>query len=84
MFLILRRNGLDVIKKYMGLHVKCLLFLSDMNKTWISYTNFRKKKTQISNLIKIRLAGAELFRADGREDRHDEANSRFSKCCERT
>jgi len=33
--------------------------------------------------MKIRRVGAELFRADGRTDgqtdRHDEANSRFSK-----
>jgi hypothetical protein len=28
--------------------------------------------------MKIRPAGAELFNADGRTDRHDEANSRFS------
>ena len=26
---------------------------------------------------------AELFHANGRTDRHDEANSRFSQCCER-
>jgi len=26
---------------------------------------------------------ADLFRADGQTDRHDEANSRFSQCCER-
>jgi len=39
------------------------------------------KNTQISNFIKIRPVGAELFHADGRldgqTDRHDEANSRF-------
>ena len=27
--------------------------------------------------MKIRLVGAEVFRADGQTDRHDEANSRF-------
>jgi len=31
---------------------------------------------------KIRPVGAKLFHADGRIDRHDEANSRFSKFCE--
>jgi hypothetical protein len=31
----------------------------------------------------INIVGAELFRADGQTDRHDEANSRFSKFCER-
>jgi len=33
--------------------------------------------------MKIRLVGAE-FIADGRMDRHDKANSRFSQFCERT
>ena len=32
--------------------------------------------------MKIRPAGYELFHADGRTDRHDEANSRFSQICE--
>jgi len=29
------------------------------------------------DFIKIRLVGAMLFHADGRTDRHDEANNRF-------
>jgi hypothetical protein len=33
--------------------------------------------------MKIRPVGAELFRADGRTDKHDETNSRFSQFCER-
>jgi len=49
------------------------------------------KNTQISNFFKIRLVKAELLHADrGKDgqtdrwaDRHDEANSRFSKVCER-
>jgi len=56
--------------------------------------NFRdlfSRNIQISNLIKIRLVEAELLHVDGRTDgptdrwpdRHDEANSRFSKVCER-
>ena len=32
--------------------------------------------------MKIRPVGAELSHADGRTDRHDEANSRFSQFCE--
>ena len=33
--------------------------------------------------MKIYPVGAELFHADGRTDRHDEANSHFSQFCER-
>ena len=33
--------------------------------------------------MKILPMGAELFRADGQTDRHDEAISRFSQFCER-
>jgi len=32
--------------------------------------------------MKIHRMGAELFHADGRTDRHDEANSRFWQFCE--
>jgi hypothetical protein len=32
--------------------------------------------------MKIRPVGDELFYADGQADRHDEANSHFSKFCE--
>jgi hypothetical protein len=42
-----------------------------------------RKSVQISNLMKIRLLGAELFHADRRTDRHEEANIRFSQVCER-
>jgi len=40
------------------------------------------KNTQVQNLMKIRLMGAELFHADRRTGRHDEANSLFSQFCE--
>jgi len=40
---------------------------------------FFEKKIQISNFMKIRLVGAELFHADRRTDRDDETNSHFSK-----
>ena len=45
------------------IHVKYRLFLlSGFNDTWISCTDFRKI-FQISNFMKIRPVGAELFRA---------------------
>jgi hypothetical protein len=30
----------SVSKKYIGLHINCLLFLSNFNQTWISLTDF--------------------------------------------
>jgi len=41
------------------------------------------KTTQISNFMKIRRVGSELFHAGSRTDRHDESNSRFSQFCEK-
>jgi hypothetical protein len=59
-----------------GLHVMYQLFLSDFNESWIVSIIFLN--AQISNFMKIHLVGAELFHAD-KTDRHDEANSHFSK-----
>ena len=39
-FLTLRRNERDMIKMYIGLRVKCPLFLSDYNETCIFSTGF--------------------------------------------
>ena len=41
------------------------------------------RKASVSNLIRIRPVGAELFYADGQTDRRDETNSRFSQFCEK-
>ena len=42
----------------------------------------------MSNFMKIRLVGCDLFHQDGRTgrqiDKYDEANSRFSQFCERS
>ena len=43
----------------------------------------RRKNPQISDFMKIRPMGAELFNADEQTDRHDEANGRFSQFWER-
>ena len=53
----------------------------------IEFLDTLSKEAQISNFIKIRRVGAELFQADrhtgGRKDAQREADSRFSQFCER-
>ena len=71
---------------YIGVHVKCLLFLSHFNETWIFSTDFRK---MLKHLIswKYFLSEPSCFHADGRTDggregqtdRNDEANSRLAQ-----
>jgi hypothetical protein len=46
------------------------------------FLNKCSKNTKISNSMKIRAVGAELFHADGQMDRHDKDNNRFSQFCE--
>ena len=53
---------------YMGLHVKYPSFLSDVNEYRIFWPDLRKN-TRISNLMKIRPVGAELFHRDEQTDR---------------
>ena len=67
---------------YVGLHVQYPSFLSDLNETSI-FSTIVLKNPQISNFMEICPVGAELFYADGRTDRQDEANSRFSQLYER-
>jgi len=71
---------------YIGLHVKCPLFFSDFNETLIIFVSKDFLKILVSNLVDIHPLEAELFHADGetdrQTDRHDEANSLFSKFCE--
>ena len=62
---------------YIGLHIKCPLFMSYINGTWIFSTDFWKKIIRISNIVKIHTVGARFFHADGRTDKHNEANSSF-------
>jgi hypothetical protein len=42
------------------------------------------KKNRISNFMKIRQVGTELFHAERRTDGHNETNSCFSQIWERT
>ena len=53
-------------KMNIGLHVRYPLFLSDFNDTWSFSTIFWR--ILISNFMKIRPVGAELFHEDGRTD----------------
>ena len=83
-FLILKRNERDVIKIYIGLHVKYSIFFSGFNETWIFETNFRKILKYQTSLKYIQWDPSRSMRTDGQTDRHDEADSRFSQFCERT
>jgi hypothetical protein len=72
-----------MIKMYIVLQIKYLLFLSDFNENWMLWTPWLQN-IQLTNFMNIRLVEAELFHTDRRADRHDEANSRFSQFCEHT
>ena len=55
-------------------HVILVRFQSKLN-----FLDRLAKKIRYQNLVKIRPVEAELFHADRRTDRHDEANGRFSR-----
>ena len=55
--LILRRTERDMIKMYIGLHVKYRLLLSDFDEAWIFSTDLWKN-TQVSNFIKNMSSGS--------------------------
>ena len=63
-----------------GLHVKCRLFLSDFNGTWIFSTDSQKKNTKISKCHVSSSSGNRAIpcgRTDDQTDRHDAANIRL-------
>ena len=75
-FLILRIER-DMIKMYIGLHVKCPLFLSDLKETGILTTDLRK-------ILKIQISWESIQwepSCSMGTYRHDNANSRFSQFC---
>ena len=67
---------------YISLRVKYSLSLSEYAEIWIFLYIF-SKNTHISNFMKICPVGAEQVTKGERADREDEANSRFSRFCEK-
>jgi hypothetical protein len=51
-------------------------FIVSVRPSVLNFLDRFSKNPQISNFIKIRPVAAELLRADGQTDRHDEAKSR--------
>jgi hypothetical protein len=84
-FLILRRSQRDIaISVKMPL---CKIPIILVRFEWkANFLDRISQKSQISNLIKIRPVGAELFHANWQTDtdRYDTANSGFSQVSERT
>jgi hypothetical protein len=66
---------------YIGLHVKCLLFSSDFNKSQIFSADFSKKSSDIK-FYENPLSVSRVVPC-GRMDGH-EANFRFSQFCEKS
>ena len=64
---------------YIGIHVKCPLFLSYFNKNLIFGQIF--EKYTIIGFHENPPSGSRVFfvRTDGQTDRHKETNSRFSQ-----
>jgi len=81
-FLILRTFEPGMMKLYVVLHVKCPLFLSDFNETWISRQIFKKYSHFHENPSSGR-GVVPCGETDRQTDVHDEANRRFSQFCEK-
>jgi len=71
-----------MINIYVDFHAQYPLFFSHFNESRNLLGRFSKNNL-ISNFMKIHAVGTELFHADGRTDRRDDANSLFSQFCDR-
>ena len=65
---------------YVLLHVKELLFLSDLGKTWI-FLDIFSENIQVSNFMKIRPVGAEVYLANWQTDRQREKTKLLITSC---
>jgi hypothetical protein len=75
-YLLFKENWSEIWSKmYIGHHVKNILFLSNLKKT---FSDRFSKNTRISNLMDIRPIGSQADPC-GQTDRHDETHSRFLK-----
>jgi len=84
-FVILRRNERDMIKKYIGIDVKYPLCLSDFSEPWTFSTDFRKifkyqtswKSVQWEPSCSMRKGRQTGGQTGGQTGSHDAPNSRF-------
>ena len=77
-FLIIRRTGQDIIKNVHWSSCKVPVILVRFEWSLTFFSTF-SKNAPIPNFMNTRPARAELFYTDGRTDKHDEANCRFSQ-----
>ena len=56
-----------MIKMYIDIHIKYLLFLPDIEETWIFFDKL-SKNTQIPNFMQIRPMGGEFYHVDEQTD----------------
>jgi len=70
----------EISQIWIHLHVKCQLFFKHFIEIVFSKQIFEKDR--ISNFMKIRPEGTELFHADGQADT-PKLNTRFWQFCER-
>jgi hypothetical protein len=71
-----------LLKKYIGLHVKYLLFFSEFNWTWIFWTFFFFFLYTYITFPENLFSGSR-GQTDGQTDGRDKANSRLWQFCER-